>query len=289
MLASPLTRCRAAPASGSPCREFLELVADAPAGRHRRRAAAVPAGRETASSTAARALADHVGPADRPPGRALRRTHHHRPRARCHPGAGGIDPGPEGGGRRARRHGAPPAVSRRPPRGRRLMRRCLRGAAPPGPPRRLRPGQATPVERVTIPPAPRSARSPTAWPPTRSSSRAAGSGLLARLRGVERSVQAGVYELRRGSGAWRALTALQSRARWSPSASPSPEGLTLSGTWPTWPEDQLGIPSDSRAARRHRHRLRPAPRHSRREPRRVPPAGDLPACRPGPRRGSWSP
>jgi len=66
---------------------------------------------------------------------------------------------------------------------------------------------------------------------------------LARLRGVERSVKAGVYEFRRGSGAWRALSALESGAVVSIRFT-APEGLTL---WDLadLTENQLGIPAES--------------------------------------------
>ena len=103
-----------------------------------------------------------------------------------------------------------------------------------------RPG---PVERVTI-------------PPGASLSRVADSlaahgvitcrpcfKLVARLRGMERSAQAGVYELPRAAGNWRALTALQEghvlAVRFT-----VPEGITL---WDLadLAQEHLGIPSDS--------------------------------------------
>jgi UPF0755 protein len=67
--------------------------------------------------------------------------------------------------------------------------------------------------------------------------------LLARLRGLERSAQAGVYELPRGAGNWSALTALQ-EGRVLAVRFTVPEGITL---WDLadLAQQELGIPSDS--------------------------------------------
>ena len=137
-------------------------------------------------------------------------------------------------------------------------------------------GESTPIERVTIPPGTSLSQVADSLAAHQVIESRRWFRTLARLRGVERSVKAGVYEFRRGSGAWRALSALNRGAvvaiRFT-----VPEGLTI---WDLADatEEQLGIPSDSRAGRRHRYRPGPHPRHSRREPRGLPAAGDLPGA-----------
>ncbi|HTO73986.1 MAG TPA: endolytic transglycosylase MltG, partial [Gemmatimonadales bacterium] len=67
--------------------------------------------------------------------------------------------------------------------------------------------------------------------------------VAARLRGAERSVQAGVYELPRRSGTWRALTALKEGHILAVHFT-VPEGITL---WDLadLAQAELGIPTDS--------------------------------------------
>ncbi|MEO8029537.1 MAG: endolytic transglycosylase MltG [Gemmatimonadota bacterium] len=66
---------------------------------------------------------------------------------------------------------------------------------------------------------------------------------VARLRRLDRSVQAGVYELPRGAGSWRALSALEA-GKVLVFHFTVPEGITL---WDLadLAQQQLGIPSDS--------------------------------------------
>lgn len=67
--------------------------------------------------------------------------------------------------------------------------------------------------------------------------------LIARLRGIDRSVQAGVYELPQGAGNWRALTALED-GRVLVFRFTVPEGITI---WDLadLAQQELGIPADS--------------------------------------------
>jgi UPF0755 protein len=105
------------------------------------------------------------------------------------------------------------------------------------------PDGSAPVERVTIPPGTSLGQVAESLAAHQVIESRRWFRTLARLRGVERSVKAGVYEFRRGSGAWRALGALNRGAvvaiRFT-----APEGLTL---WDLadLAEDQLGVPADS--------------------------------------------
>ncbi len=105
------------------------------------------------------------------------------------------------------------------------------------------PGLSAPVERVTIPPGTSLGQVAESLAAHQVIESRHWFRTLARLRGMERSVKAGVYEFRRGSGAWRALSALNRGAvvaiRFT-----APEGLTV---WDLADlvEDQLGVPSDS--------------------------------------------
>ena len=105
------------------------------------------------------------------------------------------------------------------------------------------PGPSTPLERVTIPAGTSLGQVAESLAAHQVIESRRWFRTLARLRGVERSVKAGVYEFRRGSGAWRALSALNKGAvvaiRFT-----APEGLTV---WDLadLAEDQLGVPSDS--------------------------------------------
>jgi UPF0755 protein len=66
--------------------------------------------------------------------------------------------------------------------------------------------------------------------------------LLARMRGVDRSVKAGIYDLPDGAGAWQLLTALES-GRVAMARFTAPEGLTLLDL-ADLVRDRLEIPSD---------------------------------------------
>jgi len=105
------------------------------------------------------------------------------------------------------------------------------------------PAENAPVERVTIPPGTSLGQVADSLAAHQVIESRRWFRTLARLRGVERSVKAGVYEFRRGSGAWRALSALN-RGVVVAIRFTAPEGLTL---WDLadLTEDQLGIPSDS--------------------------------------------
>ncbi|HKV76453.1 MAG TPA: endolytic transglycosylase MltG [Gemmatimonadales bacterium] len=100
-----------------------------------------------------------------------------------------------------------------------------------------------PVERFTIPPG----ASLTRVADTLSAHGIIGCRICfkvtARIRGAERSVQAGVYELPRGAGTWRALTALKEGHTLAIHFT-VPEGLTL---WDLadLAQSELGIPTDS--------------------------------------------
>lgn len=104
-------------------------------------------------------------------------------------------------------------------------------------------GAGAPVERVTIPPGTTLNQVADSLAAHHVIDSRRWFRTLARLRGVERSVKAGVYEFRRGSGAWRALSALDRGAvvaiRFT-----VPEGLTI---WDLADatQEQLGIPADS--------------------------------------------
>ena len=67
--------------------------------------------------------------------------------------------------------------------------------------------------------------------------------LLARARGLDRSVQAGAYEFRPGESAWRVLTTLKS-GRTAAIRFTAPEGLTLREL-AALAQERLGIPAES--------------------------------------------
>jgi UPF0755 protein len=67
--------------------------------------------------------------------------------------------------------------------------------------------------------------------------------LLARARGLDRSVQAGAYEFRRGESSWRVLTTLKS-GRTAATRFTVPEGLTLREV-AALAQSRLGIPAES--------------------------------------------
>ena len=73
--------------------------------------------------------------------------------------------------------------------------------------------------------------------------------ILAKLRGVQRSTQAGTYELPLGQSAWALLTALRD-GRVAMRRFTSPEGLTLPEI-ATEASRQLGLPADSFLAAAH--------------------------------------
>ncbi len=67
-------------------------------------------------------------------------------------------------------------------------------------------------------------------------------GLLARVRGVDRSVKAGIYDLPQGARAWQLLTALE-EGRVATARFTAPEGLTLLDL-ADLVRDRLDIPAD---------------------------------------------
>jgi UPF0755 protein len=68
--------------------------------------------------------------------------------------------------------------------------------------------------------------------------------LLARVRGLDRSVRAGVYQLARGSSGWAVMDALKARGDQLMLRITVPEGLTLAEIAPI-ANAELGIPVDS--------------------------------------------
>lgn len=100
-----------------------------------------------------------------------------------------------------------------------------------------------PVERVTIPPGASLSRVADSLSAHQVIACRFCFKALARIRRVERSVQAGVYELPRHAGSWRALTALE-QGDVLVIHFTVPEGITI---WDLadLAQQQLGIPSDS--------------------------------------------
>lgn len=107
-------------------------------------------------------------------------------------------------------------------------------------------GSNTATERVTLPPG-------TSFPALTDSLAAHGViasprwfRLIARVRGVDRSVQAGVYEFGPGLSAWEVLDIL-SRGKAAAQRFTVPEGLTVADV-AALAQERLGIPADSFAA-----------------------------------------
>lgn len=111
------------------------------------------------------------------------------------------------------------------------------------------PPPATPRERITIPAGASFARVADTLAARGVVSHEAWFRVLARLRGVDHHVQAGVYDLPRGQSAWTVLSAL-STGRIATDRITVPEGLTIADVAQLVATD-LGIPADSFIAAAH--------------------------------------